>query len=70
MLGLDAKDVKGVENDKSLIPQRSDEVSSTLPQLEEEPQNSSYAAAGGIGKTAEEGVDDPNHRAKGRLRML
>lgn len=37
--------VKGVENDMFLIPKRSDEVSSTLPPLEEEPRNSSYAAA-------------------------
>lgn len=34
----------GIEN--RLIPKRSDEDSSTLPPLEEEPQNSSYAAAG------------------------
>ena len=38
--------VMGVENDSFLIPQRSDEASSTLPRREEEPQNSSYAAAG------------------------
>ncbi len=41
--------VRGVENGSFLIPQRSDEVSSTLPRLEDEPQNSSYAAAGGVG---------------------
>ena len=32
-----------------LIPKRSDEVCSTLPPREEEPLNSSYAAAEGLG---------------------
>ena len=34
-----------------LIPERFDETSSTLPRLEEEPQNPSYAAADGGSRT-------------------
>jgi hypothetical protein len=50
-------DVKGVEMRRFLIPKRSDEVSSTLPRLEEEPQDSSYAAAGGLGGTGGPGSE-------------
>lgn len=39
--------LRGVGVGTRLIPERSDEASSTLPPLEEEPQNSSYAAADG-----------------------
>ena len=44
-MGLD-EGVREVGMENRLIPKRSDEDSSTLPPLEEEPQDSSYAAAG------------------------
>lgn len=62
--------VRAVERCGSRFPLWIGEASSTLPRKEEEPLRSSYAAAGGIGKTAGEELDDPNHRAKGRLRRL